>query len=72
MATAVALMGLYPLHQLFGVKRAFFATYQSVSGTGADAIEELEETARLWWLARPEPLSPAQIDELRLHFGARW
>ena len=35
-------------------------------------LEELEETARLWWLARPEPLSPAQIDELRLHFGARW
>lgn len=41
-STAVALMGLFPLHQRFGVKRAFFATYQSVSGTGADAIEELE------------------------------
>jgi len=35
-------------------------------------LEELEETARLWLMARPEPLSPAQIDELRLHFGARW
>ena len=41
-STAIALMGLYPLHQLFGVKRAFFSTYQSVSGTGADAIDELE------------------------------
>ena len=41
-STAIALMGLFPLHQLFGVKRAVFATYQSVSGTGADAIDELE------------------------------
>lgn len=41
-STAVALMGLYPLHQKFGVKRVFFSTYQSVSGTGADAIDELE------------------------------
>ncbi len=41
-STAVALMGLYPLHQRFGVKRAIFSTYQSVSGTGLDAINELE------------------------------
>lgn len=41
-SSAVALMGLYPLHLAFGLKRVFFSTYQSVSGTGADAIEELE------------------------------
>lgn len=41
-------------------------------------LEELEETAKLWMLggraaARPpEPLGPAQIDELRRSFGARW
>ncbi|HEY4957297.1 MAG TPA: aldolase [Caldimonas sp.] len=37
-------------------------------------LEELEETARLWLAAGPElePLSPAQVDELRRHFGARW
>ena len=35
-------------------------------------LEELEETARLWLMARPEPLTAAQIDELRQHFGARW
>jgi 3-dehydro-4-phosphotetronate decarboxylase len=37
-------------------------------------LEELEETARLWQAAKtpPEPLAPAQIDELRRHFGARW
>ena len=36
------------------------------------ALEELEETARLWLMAHPKPLTPAQIDELRVHFDARW
>jgi 3-dehydro-4-phosphotetronate decarboxylase len=43
--------------------------------TGAmAALEELEETARLWMLAspKPEPLSEEQIDQLRRHFGASW
>jgi len=41
-------------------------------GEASGVLEELEETARLWLLARPPPLSPEQIDELRVHFGARW
>jgi aspartate-semialdehyde dehydrogenase len=40
--TAVALMALYPLHLAFGVKRVFASSYQAVSGTGAQAIEELK------------------------------
>jgi ribulose-5-phosphate 4-epimerase/fuculose-1-phosphate aldolase len=38
------------------------------------ALEELEETAKLWQLAqpRPTPLSESQIDALRQAFGARW
>jgi ribulose-5-phosphate 4-epimerase/fuculose-1-phosphate aldolase len=43
--------------------------------TPADAaavLEELEETARLWLMTRPPPLTEAQIDELRTHFGAAW
>jgi ribulose-5-phosphate 4-epimerase/fuculose-1-phosphate aldolase len=40
-------------------------------------LEELEETARLWWMAQDaglslEPLTEPQIEELRRHFGARW
>jgi 3-dehydro-4-phosphotetronate decarboxylase len=35
-------------------------------------LEELEETARLWLLTRPAPLTEGQIDELRRHFGAIW
>src|SRR5205809_4131743 len=40
--TAITLMALYPLHQAFGCKRIFAASYQAVSGTGAKAIEELK------------------------------
>jgi len=40
--TAITLMALWPLHQAFGVKRVFAASYQAVSGTGAQAIEELK------------------------------
>ena len=40
--TAITLMALHPLHQAFGVKRIFASSYQAVSGTGAQAIEELK------------------------------
>lgn len=38
------------------------------------ALEELEETARLWLMAdpRPAPLPEAAIEELRATFGARY
>ncbi len=38
------------------------------------ALEELEETARLWLLTarKPEPLTVEQINQLRQHFGASW
>lgn len=42
-STAVTLMALWPLHLAFGLKRYFAATYQSVSGTGAEAVRELED-----------------------------
>ena len=42
-STAITLMALYPLHKEFGLKRFFASTYQAVSGTGAQAIEELRE-----------------------------
>lgn len=46
--TAITLMALYPLHQAFGVTRVFASSYQAVSGTGAQAIEELEGQTREW------------------------
>lgn len=37
-------------------------------------LEELEETARLWFISelKPKPLTDGQINDLRLTFGARW
>jgi len=42
-STAVTLMALWPLHKQFGLKRYFASTFQSVSGTGAEAVKELAD-----------------------------
>ena len=62
-STAVALMGLYPLHLAFGLKRVVFSTYQSVSGTGADAVRELDAQTRAAVAGQPLPreVYPHQI-----------
>ena len=52
-STAIALMGLYPLHQAFGLKRFFASTYQAVSGSGAGAVRELEDQVRDWVQEQP-------------------
>ncbi|EHR69578.1 ribulose-5-phosphate 4-epimerase-like epimerase or aldolase [Burkholderiales bacterium JOSHI_001] len=46
--------------------------WQRSPAEASAVLEELEETARLWLLTRPAPLTDAQIDELRTQFGARW
>ena len=62
-STSVTLMALWPLHQAFGLKRYFAATYQSVSGTGVDAIDELEAQvqAHVKGGAMPRKVYPYQI-----------
>ncbi len=45
--------------------------HNSLAEAGA-VLEELEETARLWLMVRPTPLTALQIEELRAQFGARW
>jgi aspartate-semialdehyde dehydrogenase len=44
--TAIALMALYPLHRVFGLRRVFAASYQAVSGSGTRAIEELRRQTK--------------------------
>jgi aspartate-semialdehyde dehydrogenase len=44
--TTVMLMALYPLHRAFGVRRVFAASYQAVSGSGMQAVEELTRQTR--------------------------
>jgi len=47
-STAVALMGLFPLHRAFGLKAFIASTYQAVSGSGAGGIVELDQQIRAW------------------------
>ena len=54
-STAVTLMALWPLHQAFGLKRYICATYQSVSGTGAEAVKELDDQVHAY--AKGDPIS---------------
>ncbi len=46
--TAISLMALYPLHQKFGLKKFFASTYQAVSGSGWQAMEELINQTKDW------------------------
>lgn len=48
--------------------------WHSTPAAAMAALEELEETARLWLLTEgvPEPLTPQQIEQLRQNFGASW
>ncbi len=53
-STAIALMGLYPLHKAFGLKSFIASTYQAVSGSGAGGLIELETQVKSW--VKNEPL----------------
>ncbi|MEM6447401.1 MAG: aspartate-semialdehyde dehydrogenase [Cyanobacteria bacterium P01_D01_bin.123] len=44
--TILMLVALYPLHRVSPIQRIIAATYQSASGAGAKAMQELEEQAR--------------------------
>ncbi len=44
--TTVMLMALYPLHNIFRVRRVFVASYQAVSGSGTRGVEELRRQVR--------------------------
>lgn len=43
---AIALMAIFPLHRVFGVRRVFASSYQAVSGSGTRAINELKEQVK--------------------------
>src|ERR1700724_3407282 len=51
--TIIALMALYPLHQVFRVKRVIASRYQAVSGAGAKAIRELSLQSESFFSGEP-------------------
>ena len=62
-STIPLVMALNPLHQRARVRRVVVATYQSVSGAGARAMEELDRQTRAVIAAEPAEVSvfPHQI-----------
>jgi aspartate-semialdehyde dehydrogenase len=62
-STIQMVMALKPLHDLALVRRVVVATYQSVSGAGRDAMDELfEQTKGIYETRTPEPKHlPKQI-----------
>ncbi len=56
-STMQLMVALAPIHRAVGIERLVVATYQSVSGTGKAAIDELEEqaTAHVQGAPPPEP-----------------
>lgn len=55
-STAILLMALHPLRRRFKVERVLVSTYQSVSGAGKDAVDELHaQTAAVLRGEAPEP-----------------
>lgn len=62
-STIPLVMVLNPIHRQAGVKRVVVATYQSVSGAGARAMEELDQQTRALIASKPTEVSvfPHQI-----------
>lgn len=42
-STIQMVLALHPLHHLYGIKRIVVSTYQSVSGTGKAAVQQMED-----------------------------
>ncbi len=66
-STMQMVVALAPLHREVGVERIVVSTYQSVSGTGRRALEEMQEQSRAM-LAGSEP-TPPEIYPHRIAFN---
>lgn len=64
------------VHDFFGFKleRLGPVVWESSVAKAAYALEELEETARLWLMSnpKPEPLDTQALQALEVAFGVRW
>jgi len=73
-STIQAVVALYPLHKKFGLNYVAFSTYQSVSGTGREALLTLESGSRSILDGRdpsPQMVYPHPIAfDLLPHIGA--
>jgi aspartate-semialdehyde dehydrogenase len=58
-STIQLVMALYPIHRKYGIRRLVISTYQSVTGSGARAVKQLEDERKG---QKAIPAYPHQID----------
>lgn len=58
-STTITLMGIAPLHRVVPIKRMVAVTYQSVSGSGRAAIDELDAQVRAYSAGDHDPARAA-------------
>jgi aspartate-semialdehyde dehydrogenase len=68
-STIQMVMALAPLHKKYKIKRLVVATYQSVTGTGVKAVEQMENERRG---IKGEMAYPHQIDMNCFPYGGSW
>jgi aspartate-semialdehyde dehydrogenase len=66
-STMQAMVALAPIHRTAGIERIVFSTYQSVSGTGRNAIDELLDQAHA--LLHDEEPSPPTVYPHQIAFN---
>ena len=66
--TMQMVVALAPIHRAVGIERIVVSTYQSVSGTGRRAVEELRDQTHA--LLHGQEATPAQIYPHRIAFNA--
>ena len=67
-STIQMVVALKPLHDLARIKRVVVATYQSVSGAGKEAMDELfEHTKAIYMNDRKEPVVFKKADPVQRH-----
>ena len=71
-STAQLVVVLKPLHDRAKIKRVVVATYQSVSGAGKEAMDELwDQTKGIFATSAPDAQEIHQADRLQRHSSYR-
>jgi aspartate-semialdehyde dehydrogenase len=63
-STMQLMVALAPIHRTVGIERLIVSTYQSVSGTGKQAIDELDDQARADLTGQPMPAPTIYPDQI--------
>lgn len=61
-STIQMVVALNPLHKLYGIKKIVISTYQAVSGSGRDALEQLKQERSRVAFPKKKQFYPHQID----------